>query len=272
MRTLWRIPCLAAWLWIAMSGVGHAKSVYLQDGGIVECESFRRQGESVVVKVNRDVVLEFGSGEVDLQKTFRPHKKTVRKRYAHKIPADTAGASQPSQVAPVTSSGIAQRPTPDQGPIAPAANPQASAAVSTPIPAPDPALANKAPMMPDAPPQVSAIAAMGSSSVFLLAGSGLAAILLMVAAQWKIFEKAGQAGWKSLIPIYNVYLLIVIAGKPWWWLILMLIPLVGIVICLLMTIALANKFGKGTIFGLGLFFAGIVFFPVLAFDGSTYND
>ena len=30
---------------------------------------------------------------------------------------------------------------------------------------------------------------------------------LMVIASWKIFEKAGEAGWKSIIPIYNVYIL-----------------------------------------------------------------
>ena len=94
----------------------------------------------------------------------------------------------------------------------------------------------------------------------------------MIVAQWKVFEKAGQAGWKCLVPIYNIYVMLVIAEKPWWWLLLMLVPLVSIVIYLLMTIAIANKFGKGLVFGLGLFFAGFVFFPVLAFDGSTYNE
>ncbi len=29
--------------------------------------------------------------------------------------------------------------------------------------------------------------------------------VLQVIAYWRIFTKAGEAGWKSLIPIYNTY-------------------------------------------------------------------
>jgi len=31
--------------------------------------------------------------------------------------------------------------------------------------------------------------------------------LLQIIAQWKLFTKAGEGGWKSLIPIYNYYTL-----------------------------------------------------------------
>lgn len=31
--------------------------------------------------------------------------------------------------------------------------------------------------------------------------------LLQIIAQWRIFTKAGQSGWKSLIPVYNYYTL-----------------------------------------------------------------
>ena len=42
--------------------------------------------------------------------------------------------------------------------------------------------------------------------------------LFMVIATWKIFVKAGEKGWKSLIPIYNVYMLYKIVGmKNWFW-------------------------------------------------------
>lgn len=48
---------------------------------------------------------------------------------------------------------------------------------------------------------------------------GLIAILfyiLTVAAQWVVFQKAGIAGWKSIIPIYNSYCLFKIAwGNGW---------------------------------------------------------
>ena len=47
---------------------------------------------------------------------------------------------------------------------------------------------------------------------------GLLFYLLTVIAGWKIFEKAGEKGWKSLIPIYNSYLLYKIVGmQNWFW-------------------------------------------------------
>jgi uncharacterized membrane protein YhaH (DUF805 family) len=65
--------------------------------------------------------------------------------------------------------------------------------------------------------------------------------------------------------------LIKIAGKPGWWLLLTLIPLVGIAILLMIMLALAERFEKGALFGVGLFLLGFIFFPLLAFDGSEYN-
>ena len=42
--------------------------------------------------------------------------------------------------------------------------------------------------------------------------------ILLVIATWKILEKAGEKGWKALIPIYNTYLLFKIVGaKKWFW-------------------------------------------------------
>ena len=44
----------------------------------------------------------------------------------------------------------------------------------------------------------------------------LAFYVLIIVAQWKIFTKAGQEGWKAIIPIYNVVVLYKIIGlSPW---------------------------------------------------------
>lgn len=41
--------------------------------------------------------------------------------------------------------------------------------------------------------------------------------IFLIIAMWKIFEKAGVKGWKSLIPIYNIYCAFKIVGmSPWW--------------------------------------------------------
>jgi hypothetical protein len=99
----------------------------------------------------------------------------------------------------------------------------------------------------------------------------LALIVFMIVTMWKVFTKAGRPGWAIIVPIYNWYILLKIASKPGWWLILFFIPLVNIVIIFLTYLAIAQNFGKGTGFAVGLFFLGFIFFPILAFGSAQYN-
>ena len=99
----------------------------------------------------------------------------------------------------------------------------------------------------------------------------LAVTVFYLVAMWKVFVKAGQPGWASIIPIYNTYVLLQIAGKPGWWLLLMLIPVVNLVIVIIMCLGIANNFGKGTGFAIGLIFLSIIFLPILAFGDARYN-
>ena len=84
-----------------------------------------------------------------------------------------------------------------------------------------------------------------------------AIILLMVVSMWKVFVKAGKPGWAAIIPIYNIIVLLDIAGKPMWWIILCLIPFVNFIVIILIYVAVAKNFGKGVGFALGLIFLGI---------------
>lgn len=99
----------------------------------------------------------------------------------------------------------------------------------------------------------------------------LALIALMIASMWKVFEKAGQPGWAAIVPIYNIYILLKIAGKPDIWLLLFLIPIVNIVIAVMTYISLAERFGKSTGFALGLIFLSPIFFPILGFGDAQYK-
>ncbi len=96
-------------------------------------------------------------------------------------------------------------------------------------------------------------------------------VILMVAAMWKVFSKAGQPGWAALIPIVNVYFLCKVAGRPGWWLILMLIPLVNFIILIILDIDVAKNFGKGAGFGIGLLLLPFIFFPILGFGSAQYQ-
>jgi hypothetical protein len=88
---------------------------------------------------------------------------------------------------------------------------------------------------------------------------------------WLIFEKAGEAGWKAIIPIYNNYILIKIAGHPWWFLLLLFVPFVNFFIIFIIFLSLSRKFGHDVGFALGLLFLGFIFIPILAFNDDIYN-
>ncbi len=98
---------------------------------------------------------------------------------------------------------------------------------------------------------------------------GLVSIFI-IASLWKVFTKAGQPGWATLVPIYNFIVLLKIAGKPAWWVVLFLIPLVSIVVAFITYISLAKAFGKGAGFGVGLVLLGPIFLPILGFGSAQY--
>ena len=99
----------------------------------------------------------------------------------------------------------------------------------------------------------------------------LAIIVLEIAGIWKAFTKAGQPGWAAIIPIYNVVVLLNIVGRPVWWIILFFVPLVNFIVMIMIAIDLANSFGKGIGFGLGLAFLSPIFIPMLGFGSAQYT-
>lgn len=99
----------------------------------------------------------------------------------------------------------------------------------------------------------------------------LVLIVIIIAGYWKMFEKAGEPGWAAIVPIYNVIVLCRMAGKPEWWFLLLFIPIVNMIIGIIVTVALAEKFGKGVGFALGMIFLGFIFIPILGFGSAQYQ-
>jgi len=284
--------------------------VFLKDGGVIECRSFRLEKGTVRVVVNRDLAVDLPAGEVDLKRTMaHRHRPMVKKAAAAaktapagkgETVAAPAGAPEPAKVLP----GGKPVPRPSvQKPAAPAppgarpapvpAAPAPPGAKPAPVPASPPPAAKPAPptQSPGAAPPVKPAPPSGRTTLPMAAskppvpkpaalpamfGMGvmlplLAVLLLLIASFWKVFTKAGEAGWQSIIPIYNLFVLVKISGKPWWWFLLFLVPVVSVIIHILVHIALAERFGKGVLYGLGLAFLGFIFFPMLAFGSAEYQ-
>ena len=123
----------------------------------------------------------------------------------------------------------------------------------------------------------------------------LAWYIIMVIANWKIFTKAGEAGWKSLIPFLNTYVTFKIAwkGSMFWAMIGSLLlgsvltsiagenggflailgavcSLASSVIGLISVHKLSKSFGHGLLFTLGLIFFSPIFTLILGLGKSQY--
>ncbi len=96
-------------------------------------------------------------------------------------------------------------------------------------------------------------------------------LAIMLGSLWKVFTKAGHPGWAAIVPIYNVYIMLMIAKKEAWWIILFFIPVVSFIVAILVSIEIAKAFGKGAGFGLGLAFFPFIFYPILGFGSATYQ-
>ena len=87
---------------------------------------------------------------------------------------------------------------------------------------------------------------------------------------WKTFEKAGVAGWKSLIPIYNLFIAAkIVFGKAWYG-ILFFAPIVGIIFYLMYNIKKAEVYSQSAALGvLGICFPPPALSAIVAFTSSA---
>ncbi|MBQ4062289.1 MAG: hypothetical protein IJD14_05515 [Christensenellaceae bacterium] len=135
--------------------------------------------------------------------------------------------------------------------------------------------------------------------IWLFAVLGTVFVLLMIIARWRLFKKAGVGGWKSIVPVYNVYTLFKIAWrvKYFWVMIIFQVLSVAItvpaiyngrepmffikllsallmvitqIISVLMNFKLSRAYGHGFFFGLMLWIFPTLFTLILGLGGSKY--
>jgi len=105
------------------------------------------------------------------------------------------------------------------------------------------------------------------------AGFSLFWYLVTAVGMWPMLTKAGMPGWGGLIPIYNIYLQIKLAGRSGVLIFLYLIPVVNIVVAIVVALGTARAFGHGAFYG---FFLHFLFQPIgfliTGFGASEYTE
>jgi hypothetical protein len=99
----------------------------------------------------------------------------------------------------------------------------------------------------------------------------LAFAVLFIAAMWRLYSKAGQPGWAAIVPFYNIYVLLQIAGRPGWWLILWLVPVVNLVVSIIVGIDVAKRFGHSDVFGAILCGLLSIGYLIIGFGSAQYQ-
>lgn len=113
------------------------------------------------------------------------------------------------------------------------------------------------------------LAGLFSGGVLLFA---LAVVVVVIIGLWKLFEKAGEPGWAAIIPIFNIIVMLKIAGRPLWWVVLFFIPFVNIVATIIVAIDIAKAFGQSAMFGFFLnFLFGGIGYLILGFGNYQYR-
>jgi hypothetical protein len=102
--------------------------------------------------------------------------------------------------------------------------------------------------------------------------AALVIIVFEIAAVWRVFIKAGDRGWKAIIPIWNTLIVLKISGRPWWWIFLYFIPIVWWIVYIIVYYDLARSFGKGLGFAIGVIVLPFIFVPILGFGSSEYVE
>lgn len=141
-------------------------------------------------------------------------------------------------------------------------------------------------------PYVSAV----NMDIGWLAAIVIIAYVIVVIGLWKMFDKAGEAGWKALIPIYNTYILFKISWQTkmfWIELAIMIaaqllymygdanlnqmmlifaygLSLLSAIIQAVLCYNISLAYGHGIGYFLGIYLLSVVFFPIIGYGPSRY--
>lgn len=101
---------------------------------------------------------------------------------------------------------------------------------------------------------------------------GIIGYALFVASVWGMFTKSGRAGWTAIIPIYNWYVIVKIAGFHGAATILYFIPFVNVIFGWIVGWNIGKQYDKSTVFRIfGLILFQLIGFFILSYGSDRYQ-
>jgi len=95
-------------------------------------------------------------------------------------------------------------------------------------------------------------------------------IVIVLVSQWKIYTKAGEPGWKGIIPFYSTWVGLRLTGRPKLWMLWLFIPIVNIYFAIAYVNGFSKSFGKGVGNTFLLLLLPYIGYPMLAFGDAKY--
>ncbi|WP_103327113.1 signal peptidase I [Bacteroidetes bacterium endosymbiont of Geopemphigus sp.] len=91
---------------------------------------------------------------------------------------------------------------------------------------------------------------------------------------WRLYQKAGRKSWETALPIYSLWVMLKITGRPRWWIVLFFIPIICVVLYGVLWVDFIRCFGKRSskdtflvIITLGFYIYYINYLPRTKFTG-----
>ena len=108
------------------------------------------------------------------------------------------------------------------------------------------------------------LVALGGGALF-----AFAIVIVMIMGLWKSFVTAGKPGWASIVPIYNVIVMLEIAGLPLWMIVGLFIPFVNFFVNVYICYNVSKRFGGGI--GMTILMMCGIGWLIIGFGNAKYN-
>lgn len=110
-----------------------------------------------------------------------------------------------------------------------------------------------------------------ASLILIICGLAILIYIFYAVCLWGTFKKTGRNKKDALIPIYGTVCLVKDICGSGWYTVLYIVPFVNVIFSLVLFYKIGKKFGKSTGYSILLMLLPMIFWLLIAYDGSKYS-